>query len=99
MAAEFLPAGVLNVVTGDRGTGAALLEHPTPQMVAITGSVRAGMEVARAAASDLKRVHLELGGKAPAIVFADADLASGGRGHRAPPPTSTPARTAPPPPG
>jgi betaine-aldehyde dehydrogenase len=73
VAAEFLPAGVLNVVTGDRTTGAALLEHATPQMVAITGSVRAGMEVARAAASDLKRVHLELGGKAPAIVFADAD--------------------------
>src|SRR4029453_1720845 len=72
--AGFLPAGVLNVVTGDRGTGAALLEHPAPQMVAITGSVRAGMEVARAAASDLKRVHLELGGKAPAIVFADTDL-------------------------
>ncbi len=73
LAAEFLPAGVLNVVTGDRTTGAALLQHPTPQMVAITGSVRAGMEVARSAASDLKRVHLELGGKAPALVFADAD--------------------------
>jgi len=73
VAAEFLPAGVLNVVMGDRSTGAALLQHPTPQMVAITGSVRAGMEVARSAASDLKRVHLELGGKAPAIVFADAD--------------------------
>ncbi|RZS67788.1 betaine-aldehyde dehydrogenase [Agromyces ramosus] len=80
VAAEFLPAGVLNVVTGDRGTGAALLEHPTPQMVAITGSVRAGMEVARAAASDLKRVHLELGGKAPAIVFADADLQGAAEG-------------------
>ena len=80
VAAEFLPAGVLNVVTGDRGTGAALLEHPTPQMVAITGSVRAGMEVARAAASDLKRVHLELGGKAPAIVFADADLREAAEG-------------------
>lgn len=73
VAAEFLPAGVLNVVMGDRSTGAALLQHPTPQMVAITGSVRAGMEVAKSAASDLKRVHLELGGKAPAIVFADAD--------------------------
>jgi betaine-aldehyde dehydrogenase len=73
VAAEFLPAGVLNVILGDRSTGAALLQHPTPQMVAITGSVRAGMEVARSAASDLKRVHLELGGKAPAIVFADAD--------------------------
>ncbi len=73
LAAEILPAGVLNVVMGDRSTGAALLQHPTPQMVAITGSVRAGMEVAKAAASDLKRVHLELGGKAPAIVFPDAD--------------------------
>ncbi|WP_353827433.1 aminobutyraldehyde dehydrogenase [Agromyces sp. SYSU T0242] len=74
VAAEFLPAGVLNVVTGDRSTGASLLQHPTPEMVAITGSVRAGMEVARAAATDLKRVHLELGGKAPAIVFDDVDL-------------------------
>lgn len=74
VAAEFLPAGVLNVVAGDRTTGAAVLGHDRAQMVAITGSVRAGMEVARAAASDLKRVHLELGGKAPAIVFADADL-------------------------
>ncbi|GAA1689132.1 gamma-aminobutyraldehyde dehydrogenase [Microcella alkalica] len=73
LAAEHLPAGVLNVVLGDRSTGTALLQHPTPQMVAITGSVRAGMEVAKSAASDLKRVHLELGGKAPAIVFADAD--------------------------
>ncbi|WP_353809374.1 gamma-aminobutyraldehyde dehydrogenase [Agromyces sp. SYSU T00194] len=76
VAAEHLPPGVLNVVTGDRGTGAALLEHPTPQMVAITGSVRAGMEVARQAASDLKRVHLELGGKAPVVVFDDADIAA-----------------------
>ncbi|AWB95077.1 gamma-aminobutyraldehyde dehydrogenase [Agromyces badenianii] len=76
VAAEFLPAGVMNVVTGDRTTGAAMIDHPTPQMVAITGSVRAGMEVARAAASDLKRVHLELGGKAPVIVFDDADIAA-----------------------
>jgi len=73
LAADVLPAGVFNVVLGDRTTGAALLQHPTPQMVAITGSVRAGMEVAKSAASDLKRVHLELGGKAPAIVFADSD--------------------------
>jgi betaine-aldehyde dehydrogenase len=76
VAAEFLPAGVLNVITGDRTTGAAMIEHKTPQMVSITGSVRAGMEVARAAASDLKRVHLELGGKAPVIVFDDADIES-----------------------
>lgn len=68
------PAGTLNVVLGDRDTGVALVEHPTPQMVAITGSVRAGMAVARSAASDVKRVHLELGGKAPAIVFPDANL-------------------------
>src|SRR5215203_5103923 len=74
MAAEFLPEGVFNVVCGDRGTGRALVGHATPQMVSITGSVRAGMEVAEAAARDLKRVHLELGGKAPVIVFDDADL-------------------------
>ncbi len=72
--AEFLPAGVFNVVCGDRDTGRALVDHPTPQMVSITGSVRAGMEVAGSAATDLKRVHLELGGKAPVVVFDDADL-------------------------
>jgi betaine-aldehyde dehydrogenase len=74
VAAEFLPRGVLNVITGDRTTGAMMIEHKTPQMVSITGSVRAGMAVAKAAASDLKRVHLELGGKAPVIVFDDADI-------------------------
>ena len=74
LAAKHLPKGVFNVVTGDRETGKALVENPIPQMVSITGSVRAGMEVAKSAASDLKRVHLELGGKAPVIVFADADL-------------------------
>ncbi|PXY32531.1 gamma-aminobutyraldehyde dehydrogenase [Prauserella muralis] len=74
IAAEFLPPGVLNVVCGDRGTGRALVEHPIPAMVSITGSVRAGTEVAGSAAADLKRVHLELGGKAPVLVFADADL-------------------------
>ena len=76
LANEFLPPGVLNVVCGDRTTGRALVEHPTPQMVAITGSVRAGMEVAGSAAADLKRVHLELGGKAPVVVFDDADVAA-----------------------
>jgi betaine-aldehyde dehydrogenase len=76
VAAEFLPPGVLNVITGDRTTGGLMIDHKTPQMVSITGSVRAGMEVAKAAASDLKRVHLELGGKAPVIVFDDADIAS-----------------------
>jgi len=75
VASEFLPKGVLNVVTGNRDTGRAMVEHDIPQMVSITGSVRAGMEVAKSAALDLKRVHLELGGKAPVIVFADADLA------------------------
>jgi betaine-aldehyde dehydrogenase len=73
-ASEFLPEGVFNVVCGDRDTGRAVVEHPIPQMVSITGSVRAGMAVAEAAARDLKRTHLELGGKAPVIVFDDADL-------------------------
>ncbi len=72
--AEHLPPGVFNVVCGDRGTGRALVAHRVPQMVSVTGSVRAGMEVAVSAAADLKRVHLELGGKAPVIVFDDADL-------------------------
>jgi betaine-aldehyde dehydrogenase len=76
LAAEFLPPGVLNVITGDRDTGAALVAHPTPAMVAITGSVRAGMSVARSAADGVKRVHLELGGKAPVVVFDDADVAA-----------------------
>jgi betaine-aldehyde dehydrogenase len=75
ISAEFLPKGVFNVVTGDRDTGRAVVENPIPQMIAITGSVRAGMEVAKSAALDVKRVHLELGGKAPVIVFGDADLA------------------------
>jgi betaine-aldehyde dehydrogenase len=76
IAAEFLPPGVLNVVTGDRDTGRALVAHRTPQMVSITGSVRAGMEVATAASADLKRTHLELGGKAPVVIFDDADPAA-----------------------
>jgi betaine-aldehyde dehydrogenase len=80
VAAEFLPAGVFNVVCGDRDTGRALVEHPIPDMVSITGSVRAGMEVAGSAAHDVKRVHLELGGKAPVIVFGDADLAAAAAG-------------------
>ncbi len=73
--AEFLPPGVLNVVCGDRDTGRALVTHDIPQFVSITGSVRAGMEVAAAAATDLKRVHRELGGKAPVVVFDDVDIA------------------------
>ncbi|MGL5864290.1 MAG: gamma-aminobutyraldehyde dehydrogenase [Dermatophilaceae bacterium] len=74
IAAEYLPPGTLNVVTGDRQTGRLLVEHPTAAMVAITGSVRAGAEVAASAAAQVKRVHLELGGKAPVVVFDDADL-------------------------
>jgi betaine-aldehyde dehydrogenase len=73
---EVFPPGVMNVVTGDRDTGRALVEHPIPQLVAITGSVRAGMEVAKSASRDLKRVHLELGGKAPVVIFDDADVAA-----------------------
>jgi len=74
--AEHLPAGVFNVICGDRSTGAALISHPIPAMASITGSVRAGMEVAAAASGNLKRVHLELGGKAPVIVFDDADISA-----------------------
>lgn len=76
VAAEYLPPGVFNVVLGDRSTGETLIAHPTPELVAITGSVRAGMEVAKSASSQLKRVHLELGGKAPCIIFADADISA-----------------------
>jgi len=78
--AEHLPPGVFNVVCGDRDTGRALVSHPTPRMVSVTGSVRAGMEVAVAAASDLKKVHLELGGKAPVVVFDDADVETAAAG-------------------
>jgi betaine-aldehyde dehydrogenase len=73
--ADILPPGVFNVVCGDRDTGRAVVSHPIPEMVSITGSVEAGKAVARAAADTLKRCHLELGGKAPVIVFDDADLA------------------------
>jgi betaine-aldehyde dehydrogenase len=74
IAAEFLPPGVLNVICGDRDTGREMVEHDTPAMVSVTGSVRAGMQVAEAASRSLKRVHLELGGKAPVVVFDDADI-------------------------
>ena len=77
---EFLPDGVINVVTGERATGALLVDHKTPAMVSITGSVAAGMAVAEAASKSLKRVHLELGGKAPVVVFNDADLAAAAEG-------------------
>ena len=75
IAAEFLPPGVFNVVNGDRDTGRRMVEHETPAMVSVTGSVRAGMQVAEAASRTLKKVHLELGGKAPVVVFDDADIA------------------------
>jgi betaine-aldehyde dehydrogenase len=84
VAQEFLPKGVMNVVVGDRTTGAAMTAHKIPQMVSITGSVRAGMEVAKSAAADVKRVHLELGGKAPVVVFDDADIAKDDHGTEAP---------------
>ncbi|PYI64799.1 gamma-aminobutyraldehyde dehydrogenase [Arthrobacter livingstonensis] len=76
IAAGFLPAGAFNVVLGDRETGRALISDKAAEMVSITGSVRAGMEVAGSAAADVKRVHLELGGKAPVIVFDDVDVAN-----------------------
>ncbi|MSZ16154.1 MAG: aldehyde dehydrogenase family protein [Actinobacteria bacterium] len=80
IAAEVLPPGVLNVICGDRETGRSMVSHDTPSMISITGSVRAGMEVAEAAAKNLKRVHLELGGKAPVIVFDDADIEAAAAG-------------------
>jgi len=74
---EILPPGVLNVVAGDRDTGRLLVAHPTPALISVTGSERAGIEISGAAAADLKRVSLELGGKAPVLVFADvADVAA-----------------------
>jgi betaine-aldehyde dehydrogenase len=76
LAAEVLPPGVLNIVCGDRSTGAAMTDHDIPAMVAITGSVAAGKAVAAAAAPRVKRVHLELGGNAPVVVFSDADIAA-----------------------
>ncbi len=77
MAADILPKGVLNVLTGPgRPTGQALLEHPDVDMVSLTGSVDTGKHVARTAADTLKRVHLELGGKAPVVVFDDVSMES-----------------------
>ena len=79
---DIFPAGVVNLVCGDRDTGAALTRHPIPRMVSITGSTRAGIAVATAAATDLKVAHLELGGKAPVVVFDDADLSAAVNGIR-----------------
>ncbi len=76
-AAEILPAGVLNVITGDgEPVGAGIVRHPDVRMVSLTGDVSTGKEIARTAADTLKRVHLELGGKAPVVVFDDADPAA-----------------------
>ena len=76
LAADVFPAGVFNVITGDgEPVGAGIVRHPGVGMVSLTGDVATGKEVARAAATTLKRVHLELGGKAPVIVFDDADVA------------------------
>jgi betaine-aldehyde dehydrogenase len=80
IAGRILPPGVFNVVNGDGQTGKTLVEHPVPGLVAITGSVRAGISVAVSAAQGLKRAHLELGGKAPVVVFADADLEAAASG-------------------
>ncbi|MEO8329393.1 MAG: aminobutyraldehyde dehydrogenase [Candidatus Nanopelagicales bacterium] len=74
LASQVLPPGVLTVVTGDGSVGAALAAHPDIDMVSVTGSVETGRKVAAAAASTVKRLHLELGGKAPVVVFPDADL-------------------------
>jgi len=75
LTAETLPKGVLNVITGPGSpTGQALISHPGVDMVALTGSVDTGKQVARTAADTLKRVHLELGGKAPVVVFDDVDM-------------------------
>lgn len=84
LVADLLPAGVLNVVTGTGPVvGAALAGHPGVDMIALTGSVNSGKAVARAAAESLKRVHLELGGKAPVVIFEDADLPAAASSIRA----------------
>jgi betaine-aldehyde dehydrogenase len=75
IAAEYFPKGVLNVIGGHGDpAGQALVTHPDVDMVSLTGSVETGKWIARAAADTLKRVHLELGGKAPVVVFDDADM-------------------------
>ncbi|GAA3695799.1 gamma-aminobutyraldehyde dehydrogenase [Arthrobacter ginkgonis] len=81
--ASEVPAGVLNIVTGSgRVVGNRISEHPDVDLVAITGSVGSGQKVAANAASTVKRVHLELGGKAPVVVFEDADLEAAAKGVR-----------------
>lgn len=83
LCARVFPPGVVNVVCGDRDTGRVLAGHREVEMVAITGSTRAGAEVMRSAADDLKDVHLELDGKAPAVVFGDVEVAATARDRRA----------------
>ncbi|MCZ4602853.1 aminobutyraldehyde dehydrogenase [Streptomyces sp. Lzd4kr] len=80
LAAAFLPPGVVNVVLGDRDTGRALIAHPAAALVSLTGSTRAGIEVALAAAAGVKQTHLELGGNAAVLVFDDADVDSAAGG-------------------
>ncbi|QKV79472.1 aminobutyraldehyde dehydrogenase [Amycolatopsis sp. Hca4] len=80
VAAEHLPPGAFTVLTGDRDTGRALVKHPITALVSITGSTRAGIDVATVAAADLKRTHLELGGNAPLLVFPDVDIAAAAEG-------------------
>jgi 1-pyrroline dehydrogenase len=80
VAAEFLPSGAFNVLCGDRDTGRALVKHPITELVSITGSTRAGIDVATVAAADLKRTHLELGGNAPLLVFGDVDITEAAAG-------------------
>jgi betaine-aldehyde dehydrogenase len=76
LAADIFPKGVLNVVVGGNEPGAALVEHPDVAMVSLTGSVDTGKWIAEHAAASLKKVHLELGGKAPVVVFDDVDIAA-----------------------
>ena len=74
LAGDVFPPGVFNVITGHGEVGAALVKHPRVNMVSLTGDVATGKEVAKAAAATLKKVHLELGGKAPVLIFDDADM-------------------------
>ena len=74
IASEVFPAGVFNVIAGGKETGATLVNHPLVEMISLTGSVGTGKAIAKAASDSLKRVHLELGGKAPVVVLDDADL-------------------------
>jgi aminobutyraldehyde dehydrogenase len=95
--AEELPEGVVNVVAGRGQTvGSYLINHPQVDMISLTGDVATGKKMLDAAAKTVKRTHLELGGKAPVMVFDDADVARSSKGC-APSAITTPGRTAPPP--